>query len=290
MNVYRGIVMAMKTVVLGGKGMLGSVFTEAATSAGMKVTSLDLPEFDITDADQVAGLPSADWIINCAGYTNVDNAEQERELALAVNGTAVQNVAKFCANTSIALLHISTDYVFNGTVKRPYCEDDVPEPLNAYGSSKLAGEQAIRKSGAEHIIARTQSLFGPSGHNFVNTIARCLREGREELQVVDDQISCPTYTVHLAEAILELLATSYRGIINISSTGECSWFEFAQAIAAEIAPDAVIKPVSSKVYNQSAVRPAYSVLSKSLYEQLMGKEMPHWLDGMRTYLENGQWV
>jgi len=291
----------MKVIVLGAKGMLGTDLMNACRKAGIETEGFDLPEVDIARDD--AGLKQAgqcDWVVNCAAYTDVDGAEKYREKAFSVNGDGAGRVARWCRNTGTPLVHISTDYVFDGNAGTPYREDAETNPLNVYGMSKLAGEKAVISSGSKYLIVRTQSLFSRNGRNFVQAImSRLEEEGTEAqrdrgteaqrdrgpLKVVNDQTSSPTYTVHLADAILRLLKTSRQGIVHVSASGECTWYEFACAIAASVRPGAEILPVTSGEYPRPARRPAYSVLDKALYKSWTGCEMPGWREGLEEYVK-----
>jgi dTDP-4-dehydrorhamnose reductase len=274
----------MKLNILGARGMLGTDLVDAATRAGHAVHGSDLPEMDITAGNSAfAALPSCDWVINCAAYTNVDGAESDRDAAFAINATAPGQLAAWCASRQVRLLHISTDYVFDGTSREPYRETDSVHPVSVYGESKLAGEQAIEEANGEHLIVRTQSLFGAHGKHFVKAI---LDRGREtgQLQVVNDQTSCPTYTPHLAEAILHLLAGGRTGIVHVASSTACTWFDFAVEICRQAAPAVRIKPVTADQFPRPARRPPYSVLDTSRYREWTGQQMPTWQQGLEAFL------
>ena len=246
---------------------------------------MDRDEVDITRYDDLAAkAPAADWIVNCAAFTQVDLAETEREAAHAVNAVGAGNAARLCAARGARLLHLSTDYVFDGALSRPYREDDPTGPLNYYGTTKLLGEQAIEAAGASHLIVRTQSLFGPNGRNFVQAILRRLREGNAPVRVVNDQISAPTYTKHLAQAILRLLHSSHTGTVHVSASGHCSWYEFACAIAERAGAAGRVVPIPSADYPVPAKRPAFSVLDNRRFSEWTGWTMPGWQDGLTDYL------
>lgn len=265
--------------------MLGHDLVAACRGAGVEVSGYDLPELDITrDSCGLEQLPACDWVINCAGYTDVDGAESDMEAAFAVNRDGVQRVAAWCAKHGIPILQVSTDYVFDGSSAAAYREDDPVKPLNAYGESKLAGEQAVQSVCDRYLILRTQSLFGVHGLNFVKTIISRLEKSDDPVSVVNDQTSCPTYTVHLADAILRLLNVGKQGIVHVSASGSCTWYEFALAIAGRIKPDAMVRPVTSREYVMPALRPAYSVLDKDRYTSWTGHVMPTWGEGLEEYL------
>ena len=232
----------MTVVVLGAGGMLGCDLVAACRDRGMSVSGHDLPELDITLDEGLVGLPACDVLVNCAAYTDVDGAESNRDLAFAVNCDGAGRVARWCAEQGARLVHISTDYVFDGKSDRAYVEDDRVGPLNVYGQSKLEGERAVRAECPDHLIVRTQSLFGRNGANFVETIIRAAGE-RGKVDVVDDQISSPTYTVHLARAIIRLFEGDRKGTVHVSAGGSCSWYEFAVAILNETMPAVTVSPV-----------------------------------------------
>lgn len=279
----------MKVAVLGANGMLGQDLMAACKNAGSEALGFDLPELDITrDSGGLESIPACDWVVNCAAYTDVDGAETHREIVFAVNADGAGRAARWCASKGISLLHISTDYIFDGLLGRPIREDDPTHPLSVYGESKLAGETAVRAAGGPHIIVRTQALFGLRGKSFIRAILAKLDQTDEPLRVVNDQTVCPTYTRHLAEGILRLMAARKRGIVHLSATGACTWYEFARAIAAEVKPQAVVQPVSSAEYPRPARRPMCSVLDKGRYELWTGHKMPRWEDGMEQYLRERQ--
>jgi dTDP-4-dehydrorhamnose reductase len=273
----------MKVIVIGANGMLGHDLVDACREEGGEVAGFDLPEVDITKKDGgLAKLQSCDWLVNCAAYTDVDGAESHRETAFAVNGDGAGRVASWCAEHRIPLVHISTDYVFDGLNTKPYKEDDPVRPLSVYGESKLAGERAVVAAARRHIIVRTQSLFGLHGRNFVRSIMGRLESG-VALRVVTDQVSAPTYTVHLAKAILRLIDAGQEGIVHVSASGGCSWHEFACAIAARVKPGAEVRKTTSADYKAPARRPANSLLDNSRYELLTGSMMPAWQVGLDEY-------
>jgi dTDP-4-dehydrorhamnose reductase len=275
----------MKVAVIGCNGMLGTDLVAACRTAGIEVLGLDLPGFDITKFEGVrANLPEVDRVVNCAAYTRVDDAESQRDQAYAVNAEGAGNVARICSARNIGLLQISTDYVFDGRKGSAYSEDDPVNPLSIYGASKLAGEELVRGAGGRSLIVRTQSLFGLRGANFVRTIAQRLKRSDEPLRVVNDQFSSPTYTRHLAAAIVRLLQLDREGIVNVTASGFCSWFEFAQAIAARVKPGAGIIPVGAVEYPRPATRPAYSVLDAKRYREWTGSALPSWQKGLDEYL------
>lgn len=292
--------------LIGAGGMLAGMVRETAPGH-YRIIPFDLPDFDITDRRQVRAVLQElrpELVVNCAAFTDVDGCESREELAHRVNAEGPGHLAEAARDVGAVLVHISTDYVFDGAGNRPYTEEDPVGPRSAYGRSKLAGERAILDSGlAEYLIIRTSWLYGPGGKNFVDTIARLAAE-REELRIVADQVGSPTYTGDLARAIFRLLdAVSGRdrsgrrsspyGIYHFSNGGSCSWYEFAREIIARLKeggrPVRVgrVLPIRTEEYPLPASRPAYSVLSKEKYRRVTGAEVPHWREGLERYLKRG---
>ena len=278
----------MHLTLIGAAGMLGSDLQATCQQQNRTLTTLDLPEIDITDPESIRNAVPAttDWIINCAAYTNVDGAETNQAAAFAVNATGPANLAAYCKESGIRLLQLSTDYVFDGASAIPYNEAAATNPLSVYGQSKLKGELAVQDSGCRYLIARTQSLFGWHGPNFIKAILRLVEQGNIPLQVVDDQISCPTWSVHLSEALLALIDADASGVVHTSSEGQCSWFDFACAITAATTPETEVLPVPAATYPRPAKRPPNSVLSKTKYTALTKQKFPPWQDALAGYLSN----
>ena len=252
--------------------MLGQDIVRAGGDAALALTRADL---DVTDAAAVREALGRATVINCAAYTDVDGAESNRASAHAVNEQGARNVAEAAGR----VLYVSTDYVFDGTKGEPYVESDDPAPLQEYGRSKLAGERATAEANPNHLIVRSSWLFGAGGKNFVETILR-LADGRDELRVVDDQVGCPTFTGHLAEALLTLAAGGERGVLHVAGTGSCSWFEFAREILDRGGVERVLQPCTSDEFPRPALRPANSVLAS----ELGSPALPPWQDGLDAYL------
>lgn len=265
--------------------MLGHDLEEVCLDAGHKVMAWDVDELDITKADKVKdGFPQPDVLINCAAYTKVDDAETNRDAAYRINAEGPLNLARECAEKKIRFIHISTDYVFNGEAELPYPERAQTNPINIYGASKLAGEKAVRGTGGDFLVIRSQSLFGVHGHNFVKAIARKARTEGGPLKVVNDQVMTPTFTGHLAKGILNVVDKDATGILHLSASGSCTWFEFAQQILKELKLDVEVVPISSEELSLPAQRPAYSVLSNRKYRLLTGENLPSWQEGLKAYL------
>lgn len=285
----------MRLALIGANGMLAKAVI-GLTPPDYELVSFDLPDFDITDRNQVLSVLTdlrPEVIINCAAFTNVDGCETQEELANLVNGTAVGYLATAAKEIAATLVHISTDYVFAGDKGTPYLEEDATHPLSAYGRSKLMGEQAILASGLERFfIIRTSWLYGPGGKNFVETIVRLAKE-REELRVVADQVGCPTFTQDLAAAIFNLLKLDRaHGIYHFANEGECSWHEFAVAIVeeAKAAGETIVTqrvvPIQTAEYPLPAPRPTWSVFSKEKYQAATGATVPDWQKSLGAYFRN----
>jgi len=274
-------------VLVSPDGMLGRAWSLLLAERGLPFASLTYPTFDMTDVQQVAaGVPAGTTlVINCAAWTDVDGAETKEVEATRVNGDAVGFLAHRCAEVGATLVHYSTDYVFDGMATSPYRTDQARDPLNAYGRGKAVGEQRIVESGCRHMIARTSWLYAAWGNNFVLTIAKLART-KESLRVVSDQRGRPTSAVHLADVSLRMLERGATGIHHITDGDECTWFEFATAIAAHANPACKVVPCSSDEYPRPAKRPAYSVLDLSATEALVGP-MTDWSENLQRVLDSG---
>ena len=275
----------MRLAITGAAGMLGQDLVGAAKAAGHEVLTYPRADLDITDASTVAralGDACPDAVVNCAAWTDVDGAEREEAGALAVNGGGAGHVARAATACGAWTIHVSSDYVFDGTKGSPYVESDPVGPLSAYGRSKLAGEDAVAEGAPErHTIVRSSWLFGAAGPCFPATILRLARE-RDELKVVDDQIGCPTFTGHLAEALLALCTARPVGIMHVAGGGTCSWFEFAREIVSRADVSCEVKPCTTAEMPRPATRPAYSVLRSGRGGE--APTLPDWHDGLGRYL------
>jgi dTDP-4-dehydrorhamnose reductase len=247
--------------------MLGQDVVRAASAVGYSRAELDL-----TDAAAVhEAIGPDDLVVNCAAWTDVDGAEEHEDEALRINRDGARNVAEAAG----AVVYVSTDYVFDGTKRAPYVESDPVNPMTAYGRTKLEGERATAAANPRHFIARTSWLFGPGGKNFVETM---LALG-PEVRVVDDQVGCPTFTGHLADALVRLAGTEEYGVHHVAAAGSCSWFEFAREIFARAGSDTRAEPCTTADFPRPAPRPAYSVL-----ESERGNRLPTWQEGLDAYL------
>jgi dTDP-4-dehydrorhamnose reductase len=254
----------MKILITGGKGQLGRDLEKILLNTGKyELTCLGHDALDITkpgNVQQVVLTNRPEVIIHAAANTNVDSCELDKDSAYLVNALGSRNVAVAAAKTGAKLVYISTDYVFNGKAGRPYIEFDLPDPINIYGKSKLAGEQYVAGLSDRYFIVRTSWLYGRHGKNFVKTMLSLAKE-KKEVSVVNDQVGSPTYTKDLAHFIAELIQTELYGIYHATNGGECSWFDFARAIF-KIAnlSQIKVKPATTLELNRPAPRPAYSVL------------------------------
>lgn len=226
-----------------------------------------------------------DYLINCAAYTAVDRAEQEKELAFQVNGEAVGVLAAVCKENDCRFIHISTDYVFDGTATTPYKEIFPPHPTSVYGASKLEGEKQAIKLNPDSIIIRTSWVYSEFGKNFVRTMVRLMQE-KEEINVVNDQLGSPTYAADLAEAILQIISFKqwHPGIYNFSNKGIISWYDFAVAIKELTSSNCKVNPISTSQYPTAAKRPAYSVLDNSKIQEVFGIQPKEWEESLETCL------
>ena len=281
----------MKWLITGAGGMVGRDLCDALSARGEEVVALSRNDLDITDSrcvnSAVADAAPA-VIVNCAAYTKVDQAESEESVANAINGSAVELLASAANANGALLVHLSSDFVFDGTAQAPYEANAGTRPLSSYGRSKLLGELAATHA-AKHLILRTSWLFGLHGSNFVEAIRNQIRKGTNPLRVVADQRGRPTYTPHLAEAIIRLAHVAQqsdvaRGIVHYADAEECTWFDFARAIVEESGADVTVTPVTTDEFPRPAVRPAYSVLSTERYERLTGVAPESWREGLREYL------
>jgi dTDP-4-dehydrorhamnose reductase len=269
----------MRLLITGAAGMLGRDVAAAAARSGHEVVALARAKLDVTDPAAIqTGVADAapDAIVNCAAWTDVDGAEADEAAATRVNGDAAGHLAA----AGPFLVHVSSDYVFDGRGDKPYEEDDPVGPLSAYGRSKLAGERAVRAADPAHAIVRSSWLFGAGGRNFVDTMLRLGAE-RSELRVVDDQVGCPTFTGHLATALVTIAEQRTGGILHVAGGGACSWFELARATFEESGGGPRVEPCTTEEFPRPAPRPAYSVLGSTRADAPV---LPPWRDGLRAYL------
>lgn len=273
-------------LVTGADGQLGSELKKIAFSPLDEVFFTDVAELDITDKKAVEDYVSRndiDTIVNCAAYTAVDRAEEEPDRAELINVRAVENLADVAMREGCLLVHVSTDYVFDGMASEPYTEKCVASPQTVYGCTKLAGERAIKRSGCLAIIIRTAWLYSEFGNNFVKTMLRLAKE-KGELNVVSDQVGTPTYAADLAAAIVHVLAddcvAEKTGIYHFSNEGICSWYEFAQEIMRLSGEKCKVNAIATADYPTKAHRPAYSVLDKTKIKEKFGVSVPEWKEAL----------
>jgi len=275
-------------LVFGGNGQLGSCLQEVVKrqeTEGMTYQFLTAAEGDITDSRKLALLFQYNkplYVINCAAYTAVDLAEDEIEKARAINVTAVEALAQFCETYDSTLIHISTDFVFDGAQSTPYSESDAVAPLGIYGLTKLEGEKAVSQYCKKHFIIRTSWLYSEFGNNFYKTMLR-ISQGRESISVVADQVGTPTYAMDLAAFIIHVIKSNSDkyGIYHFSNQGVASWYDFACAILKD-KQGLKILPIKSEASPTKAKRPAYSVLDKSKIANTFSYEIPDWRDSLEV--------
>ncbi len=271
----------MRVLLTGANGQLGSALCEVFGNE--TVIPKDLPDFDLTRSsveEEIVG-SAPDLIIHAGAYTDVDGAEREPDLALAVNAKGTEQIARAAVRLGARLIYISTDYVFAGTQRIPYCENDIPCPINRYGFSKWKGEQVVLASGARALIIRTAWLYGTVGKNFVKSIIRAA-QSETILKVVNDQSGCPTFAEDLATAVASLVRKDVDGMIHVTNRGQCTWYEFAQAIIREMGFCCSVMPITTEQAGRLAKRPSYSVLSPDRLASL-GLALPEWKQALARF-------
>jgi dTDP-4-dehydrorhamnose reductase len=277
--------MERRILVTGGSGQLGSELLPRLSKLGT-VLAPARQDLDVTSDDLIAhivDLRPTD-VVHAAAATDVERCEAEPSWAHAVNAEGTRRVVEACRRLDARLLYVSTDYVFDGRKGRPYVESDPPAPLNAYGRSKLAGEQLVQTLAPRSAVVRTAWLYGHVGRNFVDAIMRKLAADAD-LQVVTDQVGSPTYAVDLAEGLVQLVAHEVRGLFHLTNSGACSWFTFAQAIACEVGADPRrIHPITSAQLRLRAYRPSYSVLANQAWRALRLPPLRPWREALQARL------
>ena len=283
----------MNILVTGANGQLGREIQRLSAVSPNNYTFTDVAELNVTDAGavrQAVAQTRAEVIVNCAAYTNVERAEEDEEAADRLNRGAAENLARAAEANGATLIHVSTDYVFDGTAHLPYTEDAPTAPLGVYGRTKLAGERAVAESGCKYLTFRTAWLYSEYGNNFLKTMLRLTAE-KERLNVVFDQAGTPTYARDLAMTIFSIVEGGYfagnEGLYHFSNEGVASWYDFAAEIAAAAGHDKCrIRPCRTAEFPTKAARPAYSVLDKSKIKETFGLEIPHWRESMLYCLKN----
>lgn len=274
-----------KVLVTGARGMLGWALTKEL-NLEYQLIGIDIEDADITDESQIKEEIfniKPDVVIHAAAYTEVDNCEKNKELTHRVNAKGAENVAHACKLCQAKLIYISTDFIFDGLKNSPYTEDDNPNPINTYGWTKLEGERQIQEILPNHLIIRTAWLYGPHGRNFVDKILQ-LAQSEPELKVVNDQTGTPTYTIDLARAIGLLVKKDPIGIINVTNSGSCTWFEFAKKILSIRGISKKITPIASSELARLAKRPIYSVLSNEKFQNITQTKLRAWEEALEEYL------
>jgi|SRR5581483_2233485 len=289
--------MGLRILLTGKNGQVGFELQQALAPLG-EVIAFDRQQLDLGDLPQLRACIyelRPQLIVNAAAYTAVDRAESEPDIAMQINAAAPAVMAEAAKQVGALLVHYSTDYVFDGTNRVPYTENDSTNPLNVYGQTKLAGEHAIASSGASHLIFRTSWVYGTRGRNFLLTILRLARE-RRELTIVNDQIGGPTWSRDIAKATTRIIsqmsvsknlaatAKNFSGTYNLSAAGETSWFEFAEfaLVSAKLHDSLILKPIPTTEYKSPACRPLYSVLNSSHLKRTFGVAMPSWQQSVLT--------
>lgn len=275
----------MNVLITGAHGQLGNEMAQVSANSKDHYIFTDIDELDITDLDAILALvkeKQINVIVNCAAYTNVDKAEEEEKTADLINNVAVGYLAMAAKSVGATLIHVSTDYVFNGENNVPYTERDMTEPTGIYGKTKLAGENAVVNSGCNYIILRTAWLYSIWGNNFVKTMLKLTKE-REALNVIIDQIGTPTYAGDLADAIdwiIKRRMVDQKGIYHFTNEGVCSWYDFSVAICQMDGNDCDVRPIHSDEYPSKVRRPHYSVLDKTRFRETFGYKIPHWTESL----------
>jgi dTDP-4-dehydrorhamnose reductase len=273
----------MRVLVTGAGGMLGTDVVAAAAAVNHDVLALTRSDLDVTDHRAVARRIAdevPDAVVNCAAYTDVDGAEGDLRAAMDVNADAAGAVSEAAASVGARIVYPSSDYVFDGSKTEPYVESDEPRHLSVYAQSKLAGENTTAEANPRHFVVRSAWLFGMNGRNFVDTMLR-LAEDHGEVLVVRDQVGCPTYTGHLAEALVRLLDSDTHGVHHIAAAGECSWYELAQEAFVQAGVECLVLSCTTDEFPRPAPRPAYSVLRS---EWPGAFQLPDWQTGLAAYL------
>ena len=276
----------MKILVTGAKGQLGYDVIKTLNLRGIECQGVDIQDFDISDfaaTEQYIKSYRPDAVIHCSAYTAVDKAEEEEEYCYKVNVIGTENIAKCCRAIDAKMIYISTDYVFSGNGKSFYDVNDVTDPINIYGQTKLAGEYAVKDYISKYFIVRISWVFGFNGNNFIKTMLRLGTE-KKELNVVGDQVGSPTYTADLAVLLCDMIITDKYGVYHATNEGACSWAEFAEEIFKQADLKVKVNYISSDDYQTKAKRPKNSRLSKSELEKNGFEKLPSWQDALKRYL------
>jgi dTDP-4-dehydrorhamnose reductase len=277
--------MAERIAILGGKGMLGSDLALECSNKGFDYEIFDLPEFDITKKDHIEKMASnSELIINCAAYTNVEKAQNDAEIAYKVNAEAVGNLGKIGKESGAWIMHISTDFVFDGTLDRPYVETDLPNPISVYGKSKLAGEQLFIESKCQGCIIRIEWTYGINGNNFVKKLIQRAKE-EAQLKVVDDQIGSPTATTEVAAIICQLLRKKPKGLFHFANSGYVSRYDMAEFIFEKLGMNVKLDRCKTEDYISKAQRPLNSCFACDKIAELLDEPIKHWNKPLERFLK-----
>ena len=273
-------------LVTGSTGQLGSDVVKELLKRGYSTLSPNRSEFNLCSEDSIRNYilnSNCEAIVHCAAYTQVDKAEDEKDLCIKINATATKHIDKCAKILDIPMIYISTDYVFDGTKDGEYTENDETNPINIYGESKLAGEKYVQEILDKYYIVRTSWVFNINGKNFIETMLR-LSKANNQLSIVNDQIGSPTYTKDLSRLLVDMLETSKYGLYHATNEGYCSWYEFANTIFKLANINIDIKAINSNEYASRAKRPLNSKLSKDKLIEYGFKPLPHWEDALKDYL------
>jgi dTDP-4-dehydrorhamnose reductase len=274
-----------RVAILGGRGMLGTDLADALRQNNIEPGVYDLPEFDLTQVEHVTNaLVNVDYVINCAAYTNVDGAETDQERAYQVNGDAVGQLGKCAAKAGVPVLHISTDFVFDGQGDQAHTEMDCPSPISVYGASKWQGEQTLVQSGCNPCIVRVQWTYGHAGTNFIKKICDRARS-QGQLKVVDDQIGSPTATVEVAKALVELVQGEAHGLYHYASSGYVSRFHMAEVLVKHLGLDVTVEPCKTSEFICPAARPLNSRFDCTKIARQLNEPIKSWQEALISYLE-----
>jgi dTDP-4-dehydrorhamnose reductase len=277
----------VKLLIFGAGGIVGRAMTAEAAHRGWSCTPLARAQVDITHPEAVAGAVSAaapQLIVNCAAFTQVDRCESETDLAREINEAGAGIVAEASRRHGARLIHLSTDYVFDGAAREPYAESSATEPISVYGLTKLGGERRVLAAGAA-LVVRTSGVFGSGGRNFVDSIAGRARCGEGPLRVVRDQVGAPTFAPFLARALADLGESGVTGIVHYRNREPVSWYEFARAIVRLLGDPVETLPVTSAEMPTAAKRPAWSVLAVEKFESIVGRRVEPWNEGLLAHLD-----
>lgn len=273
-------------LVTGSTGQLGSDVVKELLKRGYSTLSPNRSEFNLCSEDNIRNYilnSNCESIVHCAAYTQVDKAEDEKDLCIKINATATKHIAKCAKILDIPMIYISTDYVFDGTKDGKYTENDETNPINIYGESKLAGEKYVQEILDKYYIVRTSWVFNINGKNFIETMLR-LSKANNQLSIVNDQIGSPTYTKDLSRLLVDMIETNKYGLYHATNEGYCSWYEFADTIFKLANINIDIKAINSNEYASRAKRPLNSKLSKDKLIEYGFKPLPHWEDALKDYL------